>query len=294
MLWPTGRRWCAADAVVLLAVASWLCGVWAEEKIIFDRHAVYWNSSNPKPQRIELRAPGGGGGGGGGGGAASYRREDSNMADMSVEQIAMKADALTDESLESTRRMRMMAEETKETGGKTMVMLDEQGEQLKRAEEGMDQINQDMRQAEKNLKDLSKCCGLCVCPCDRVTSIENDSRYKRTWGIGGEGGGGGGGGRGSVVSRQPSGVRNGGAAQTQASPPSGPYVKRITNDAREDEMEENLGAVGDIIGNLKTMAMDMGGELDKQNKQIDRLTDKAEVTKSRVDEANQRATKLIS
>ena len=47
MLWPTGRR-CAADAVVLLAVASWLCGVWAEEKIIFDRHAVYWNSSNPK------------------------------------------------------------------------------------------------------------------------------------------------------------------------------------------------------------------------------------------------------
>uniref|UniRef100_A0A8C5FTS1 Synaptosomal-associated protein n=1 Tax=Gadus morhua TaxID=8049 RepID=A0A8C5FTS1_GADMO len=202
------------------------------------------------------------------------------MADMSVEQIAMRADELTDESLESTRRMRMMAEETRETGGKTMVMLDEQGEQLKRAEEGMDQINQDMRQAEKNLKDLSKCCGLCVCPCDRrgfyddykrVTSIEKDSRYKRTWGIGGEGGGGG---RGSVVSRQPSGVRNGGAAQTQAPPPSGPYVKRITNDAREDEMEENLGAVGDIIGNLKTMAMDMGGELDKQNKQIDRLTDK--------------------
>lgn len=31
----------------------------------------------------------------------------------------------------------------------------------------MDQINQDMRQAEKNLTDLSKCCGLCVCPCDR-------------------------------------------------------------------------------------------------------------------------------
>ncbi|XP_030211847.1 synaptosome associated protein 23.1 isoform X1 [Gadus morhua] len=239
------------------------------------------------PQRLELRAPGGGGGGG----PASYRREDSNMADMSVEQIAMRADELTDESLESTRRMRMMAEETRETGGKTMVMLDEQGEQLKRAEEGMDQINQDMRQAEKNLKDLSKCCGLCVCPCDRVTSIEKDSRYKRTWGIGGEGGGGG---RGSVVSRQPSGVRNGGAAQTQAPPPSGPYVKRITNDAREDEMEENLGAVGDIIGNLKTMAMDMGGELDKQNKQIDRLTDKAEVTKSRVDEANQRANKLLS
>lgn len=40
-------------------------------------------------------------------------------------------------------------------------------EQLRRVEQGMDQINQDMRQAEKNLTDLSKCCGLCVCPCDR-------------------------------------------------------------------------------------------------------------------------------
>lgn len=42
-------------------------------------------------------------------------------------------------------------------------------EQLRRVDEGMDQINQDMRQAEKNLTDLSKCCGLCVCPCDRYT-----------------------------------------------------------------------------------------------------------------------------
>lgn len=40
-------------------------------------------------------------------------------------------------------------------------------EQLTRVEEGLDQINQDMKQAEKNLTDLSKCCGLCVCPCDR-------------------------------------------------------------------------------------------------------------------------------
>lgn len=41
-------------------------------------------------------------------------------------------------------------------------------EQLRRVDQGMDQINQDMRQAEKNITDLSKCCGLCVCPCDRL------------------------------------------------------------------------------------------------------------------------------
>lgn len=38
-------------------------------------------------------------------------------------------------------------------------------EQLDRIDEGMDQINQDMKEAEKNLTDMAKCCGLCVCPC---------------------------------------------------------------------------------------------------------------------------------
>eukprot|EP00064_Thunnus_orientalis_P007294 superscaffoldBa00000799_g7314 len=215
------------------------------------------------------------------------------MDDMTVEEMTLRANAVTDESLESTRRMLQMAEESKQTGVNTMVMLDQQGEQLKNVEEGLDQINQDMKQAEKNLTDLSKCCGLCVCPCDRVTSIEHDSRYKRTWATGGgdvednaDGSG--------VVSRQPSGVRNGQAGQVNAQAPSGPYIKRITNDAREDEMEENLDAVGSIIGNLKNMAVDMGNEIDKQNKQIDRINDKADMNKVRIDEANQRANKLIN
>ncbi|KAK3537857.1 hypothetical protein QTP70_019836 [Hemibagrus guttatus] len=247
------------------------------------------------------------------------------MADMTVEDMTIRANQVTDESLESTRRMLQMAEETKDTGVKTMVMLDQQGEQLRRVDQGMDQINQDMRQAEKNLTDLSKCCGLCVCPCDRVRSIENDGRYKRTWGAGietasreGDGG---------VVSSQPKSHHNG-----QATTPSGPYVKsflthytlqndkikvflaRITNDAREDEMEENLEQVGSIIGNLKNMALDMGTEIDKQNKTIDRINEKAtgkmgkrkdlsefdkgqivmaDMNKARIDEANQRANKLL-
>lgn len=45
MLHQLGQR-CVME-LVLLAVLSWVT-VWAEEKIIFDRHAVYWNSSNPK------------------------------------------------------------------------------------------------------------------------------------------------------------------------------------------------------------------------------------------------------
>ncbi|XP_034531264.1 synaptosomal-associated protein 23-like [Notolabrus celidotus] len=235
------------------------------------------------PQNIELGATGG-----------ASKKDSSNMDDMTVEQMTIRANQVTDESLESTRRMLQMAEESKQTGVNTMVMLDQQGEQLKRVDEGMDQINKDMRQAEKNLTDLSKCCGLCVCPCDRVSSIEHDSRYKRTWGIrGADGEGDVDANGGKVVSRQPSAVRNGQTNQMNSSAPSGPYIKRITNDAREDEMEENLDAVGGIIGNLKNMATDMGNEIDKQNKQIDNINSKADMNKMRIEEANQRANKLL-
>lgn len=49
---------------------------------------------------------------------------------------------------------------------------------------------------------------------------------------------------------------------------------RITNDAREDEMEENMGQVNTMIGNLRNMALDMGSELENQNRQIDRINRK--------------------
>ena len=39
-------------------------------------------------------------------------------------------------------------------------------------------------------------------------------------------------------------------------------------------MEENLQQVNGIIGNLKNMAVDMGTEIDRQNKQIDRIAKK--------------------
>ena len=46
MLCQLGQR-CVMELLLLLPLLSWV-SVWAEEKIIFDRHAVYWNSSNPK------------------------------------------------------------------------------------------------------------------------------------------------------------------------------------------------------------------------------------------------------
>lgn len=75
---------------------------------------------------------------------------------------------------------------------------------------------------------------------------------------------------GKVVNNQPQRVmddRNG------IGPQSG-YIAKITNDARETEMEDNMGQVNTMIGNLRNMAIDMGSELENQNRQIDRINRK--------------------
>ncbi|NP_001182767.1 synaptosomal-associated protein 23 isoform X2 [Oryctolagus cuniculus] len=210
------------------------------------------------------------------------------MDNLTSEEIQLRAHQVTDESLESTRRILGLAIESQDAGIKTITMLDEQGEQLNRIEEGMDQINKDMREAEKTLTELNKCCGLCVCPCNRTKNFESSKAYKTTWGDGGDKS------PGNVVSKQPGRVTNGQPQQPSTGAASGGYIKRITNDAREDEMEENLTQVGSILGNLKNMALDMGNEIEAQNRQIDRITEKADTNKDRIDIANARAKKLIN
>jgi archaellum component FlaC len=43
------------------------------------------------------------------------------------------------------------------------------------------------------------------------------------------------------------------------------------DDKREDEMEDNMVQVNTMVGNLRNMALDMGSELENQNRQIDRI-----------------------
>ncbi|XP_017781641.1 PREDICTED: synaptosomal-associated protein 25 isoform X3 [Nicrophorus vespilloides] len=194
-----------------------------------------------------------------------------------LQELQYKAGQVTDDSLESTRRMLALCEESHEVGMKTLVMLDEQGEQLDRIEDGMDQINTDMREAEKNLTGMEKCCGLCVLPCQKGSSFKED---EGTWKGNDDG---------KVVNNQPQRMMD----DRNGCGPQGGYIGRITNDDREVEMEENMGQVNTMIGNLRNMAIDMGSELQNQNNQIERINLKGESNETRIGVANQRAHELL-
>lgn len=194
------------------------------------------------------------------------------------EQLQWKVNATTDDSLESTRRMRQLCEDSKEAGIRTLVALDEQGEQLDRVEEDMDKINTDMKEAEKALTGMEQCCGLCTCPCGKSSEFQED---EATWKGTNDG---------QVVGGQPVRTvddRGGGMIMT------GNYIARVTKDAREDEMEENMQDVNNMVGNLRNMAIDMGSEIGAQNQQIGRINQKAESNKTRISTANERAQKLL-
>ncbi|XP_052010043.1 synaptosomal-associated protein 23-like isoform X2 [Xyrauchen texanus] len=206
------------------------------------------------------------------------------MADMSAEEITIKANQVTNESLESTRRMVQMAWESVDVGNKTMTMLDEQGEQLKHVEEGVDRIKQDMKQAQKNLNELSKCFGLCLCPCNRLKPIENDRRYKQAWSTMEINPG--------VVSSQLTAVQNKQAVFVRSAAPSGPYIKRLMNDIREDEMENNLEQVGSVIENLRIMAEDMGNKIGLQTDVIVKMTEQGELLTDYINPAVHQANNL--
>lgn len=143
--------------------------------------------------------------------------------------LDQRIDHVTNQSLDATRRIRQVAEETHNMGVDTLVTLNEQGEQLDNVEQRLDEINVDLKQTDKNLTELEKCCGCCVCPCSYTRNVQKTKGYKKVYGKKAQAQAYA---QDEVVTEQPTG-RGGQQAK-------GPFIKRITDDERETEMEDNL------------------------------------------------------
>jgi len=190
-----------------------------------------------------------------------------------------------DESLESTRRIRQLAEETEDVAIKTTAELDHQGEKLRGIEGQLDTINEDMKKTEKTLNQMDKFLGLFRMPKfgkKNKVKPSDDGIWKAGQGS-----------QDDKMDRIAANREKSGAGYNAAPMSSGPIINRITNDDREDEMDENLQAVGSILGNLKNMALDMGVEIDSQNQVIERLTYKTDAVDNRVQQADKRVQKKL-
>jgi len=195
-----------------------------------------------------------------------------------VEDLQMKADAITDDSLSSARRMKAMCDEAKEAGLQTLGNLDYQGEKLENIEKGMGKINADMKEADKNLKGMGSFLGgIHLGKSSGKDKDKAKQKKKKDDGSSGSAGG----------ANPRVGVSEDGI------PTYGGFVAKYTNDAREDEMNETLGDVSNMVANLRNMAIDMGSEITDQNSQLDRINLMADENVGRITDANQKTGKLL-
>merc|ERR1719458_2062829 len=144
----------------------------------------------------------------------------------------------------------------------------------------MDKINAEMKEANKHITGMEKWCGICVCPWNRAAKVRDvDGSWKPSKNSSGD--------KERIIGNEPN------SRNEMPDSSRGPYIQRIQNDAREDEMEDNMQAVGSILGNLKNMASDMGDEIGKQNKDLERIGGKAAKADVKVQNANTRTEKLL-
>lgn len=140
-------------------------------------------------------------------------------------QLDQRIDYVTKESVDSTKRMRAMVEETRQMGVETVTNLNKQGEQLDNVERQLDEIDLDLNQTDINLKELEKCCGCFTCICCAPKDMTKTKQYNRAFGDKAQK---------PVVTSQPRGLKG------NSSTAQGPFIKRVTDDDRENEMEDNL------------------------------------------------------
>ncbi|CAF4735238.1 unnamed protein product, partial [Rotaria sp. Silwood2] len=99
-----------------------------------------------------------------------------------LDAIRKQINQTTNESLESTRCMVDLVVESQDVSTNTMKMFHEQGEQLNPMEHDLDSIHAEMTEAEKNITNLQKCCGLCVLPWKRARrTYRSLSKHSKTY-----------------------------------------------------------------------------------------------------------------
>ncbi|VDP29261.1 unnamed protein product [Schistosoma curassoni] len=151
-------------------------------------------------------------------------------------------------------------------GAQTLGKLESQGQQLRGIDSDMDNIREDLREAQRDLDEIDKCCGLCVLPWRKVKPDSKTPKYPTS----GNGYLTGASNNYQVNSYQP----QSGFQIQQNQQKSGPFITRITNDAREDEMEQNLQQVSGMVSQLHSMATDMNQEITTHNQILDRIDQK--------------------
>ena len=190
-----------------------------------------------------------------------------NQLNTLTNEVNHQIDKTQQQTLESSRNIRRLAEQSEQAGVHTLAELDRQRENLNKAETKLENIDNQLDEAEEGLEHLGKCCGLCLCPWTKYRRRQKQKRLEIARLEHDEG----------VVDGQPRKDSTRGISGNDV------QLKRIVeDDHREDEINANVRYANKAVSNLAFMANEMGAELTTQNKQLDRINKKATANDGRL------------
>jgi len=211
-------------------------------------------------------------------------RDSGGVENQSVQELEGYAVYKAEETTKSVQGCLKVAEDIRSDATRTLVMLHEQGEQITRTHHKAVEIDQDLSRGEKLLGSLG---GM----------FSKTWKPKKTRPI-----------NGPVITRDHSPTRRvnhlekreklglSPAPKSQSRtreplPESADAYQRM--EMEKEKQDDGLSDLSDILGELKSMAVDMGSEIEKQNKGLDHLQDDVDELNFRVQQSNQRGRRLL-
>ncbi|KAJ6841977.1 SNAP25 homologous protein SNAP33-like [Iris pallida] len=257
-------------------------------------------SSAPAMTKVDYNSSQPGYSGNGGRGAASsssysnaasrnrYKNDfhdSGGMENQSIQELEGYAVYKAEETTQKVNGCLKIAEEIREDASRTLVTLHQQGEQITRTHQTAANIEHDLSRGEKLLGSLG---GL----------FSKTWKPKRGREI-----------KGPVLTRDDSFIKRGSHMEQRqrlglsssptksrsntrqfSSEPTSALEKVEVEKAKQDDALEDLS---DLLGQLKGMAVDMGCEMERQNKALDHVEDDVDEITFRVKGVNLRARRLL-
>lgn len=210
--------------------------------------------------------------------------DSGGFENQSVQELESYAAYKAEETTQRVNDCLRLAENIKEDVTNTLITLHRQGEQINRTHETAANIDQDLSRSETLLGSLGGFFSKSWKPkktrqIKGPAVITRDDSFKRR--------------ANHLEQREKLGLSSnpGGNLNPQKYPDPTNAMEKVQ--VETDKQDNALSDLSDVLGQLKGMALDMGSEIDRQNKAMDGLQDDVEELNSRVKGANQRARRLL-
>ncbi|XP_044460202.1 SNAP25 homologous protein SNAP33-like [Triticum aestivum] len=202
----------------------------------------------------------------------------------SVQELEVYVAYKAEETTQKVNVCLRLAENIKEDATNTMIALHKQGQQMNRTHETAANIDQDLSRSETLLGSLGGFFAKTWKPkktrqIKGSSVISRDDSFKRR--------------ANHLEQREKLGLSSSPRGKSDPQKYSDPTNAMEKVQVEKDNQDNALSDLSDVLGQLKGMALDMGSEIDMQNKAMDGLQDDVEELNSRVKGANQRARRLL-